>query len=69
MVSKEKLMIKLTQEETNKLFNAQHIWQQIATEVDKEGYMSSEYEEMFDSMDEIFSRLCDLLDNGFEECN
>lgn len=69
MVSKEKLMIELTQEETNTLFNAQHIWQQIATEVDKEGCLSSEYEEIFDSMDEIFSRLCDLLDNGFKECD
>ena len=67
MVSREKLMIDLTQEETNTLFNAQHIWQQISTEVDKEGYLLSEYEEMFDNMDEMFSRLCDLLDNGFEE--
>lgn len=69
MVSREKLMIDLTQEETNTLFNAQHIWQQISTEVDKERYLSSEYDEMFDSMDEMFSRLCDLLDNGFEKCD
>lgn len=69
MVSREKLMIDLTQEETDTLFKAQHIWQQISTEVDKEGYLSSEYDEMFDSMDEKFSRLCELLDNGFEECD
>lgn len=67
MTSNTKLMIELDAEESKQLHEAQWLWQHIADELDAAGYLTDEYEELFDSMDEKFRELCDLLDNGFEK--
>ena len=50
MVVSKKLKVELTAKEQEILGKAQHICSTIADKVDEEGYLTSEYEEMFDEI-------------------
>lgn len=66
----KKTVIELSNEEQEILGKAQYIWNKIADELDSVNYLTSEYEELFDDMNEKFSYLFYCLENGFksEDC-